>query len=428
MRKEVGKMDYKFLLDIAIILASTKILGLFTKKVNMPQVVGALLAGVILGPACVGVLTETDMIQNMAELGVIVLMFCAGMETDIEELKRSGKASFVIALLGVIVPLVVGGGVAYLFINNGYIDTSDVTSSVFLQSVFIGVILTATSVSITVETLKELGKLKTKSGNAILGAAIIDDILGIIALTIVTSLADTSVNIAVVLFKIVLFFVFCGVVGVIVYYAFKKWCEISGKGMHRHAIIAFVICLVMAFCAEHFFGVADITRAFFAGLIISMTQKDQFIASKFDVLSYLLLSPIFFASIGLKVELPKMGPAIIAFAAVITIVALLTKIIGCGLGAKVCGYKNYQALRIGVGMISRGEVALIVASKGAAVGLMSNNIMGPIIIVVVITTIITPILLKPVFNKEIIPIEGEVSLADNYKKIDEYRTGEKQDN
>ena len=421
-------MDYKFLLDIAIILASTKILGLFTKKVNMPQVVGALLAGVILGPACVGVLTETDMIQNMAELGVIVLMFCAGMETDIEELKRSGKASFVIALLGVIVPLVVGGGVAYLFINNGYIDTSDVTSSVFLQSVFIGVILTATSVSITVETLKELGKLKTKSGNAILGAAIIDDILGIIALTIVTSLADTSVNIAVVLFKIVLFFVFCGVVGVIVYYAFKKWCEISGKGMHRHAIIAFVICLVMAFCAEHFFGVADITGAFFAGLIISMTQKDQFIASKFDVLSYLLLSPIFYASIGLKVELPKMGPAIIAFAAVITIVALLTKIIGCGLGAKVCGYKNYQALRIGVGMISRGEVALIVASKGAAVGLMSNNIMGPIIIVVVITTIITPILLKPVFNKEIIPIEGEVSLADNYKKIDEYRTGEKQDN
>ena len=421
-------MDYKFLLDIAIILASTKILGLFTKKVNMPQVVGALLAGVILGPACVGVLTETDMIQNMAELGVIVLMFCAGMETDIEELKRSGKASFVIALLGVIVPLVVGGGVAYLFINNGYIDTSDVTSSVFLQSVFIGVILTATSVSITVETLKELGKLKTKSGNAILGAAIIDDILGIIALTIVTSLADTSVNIAVVLFKIVLFFVFCGVVGVIVYYAFKKWCEISGKGMHRHAIIAFVICLVMAFCAEHFFGVADITGAFFAGLIISMTQKDQFLASKFDVLSYLLLSPIFFASIGLKVELPKMGPAIIAFAAVITIVALLTKIIGCGLGAKVCGYKNYQALRIGVGMISRGEVALIVASKGAAVGLMSNNIMGPIIIVVVITTIITPILLKPVFNKEIIPIEGEVSLADNYKKIDEYRTGEKQDN
>ena len=421
-------MDYKFLLDIAIILASTKILGLFTKKVNMPQVVGALLAGVILGPACVGVLTETDMIQNMAELGVIVLMFCAGMETDIEELKRSGKASFVIALLGVIVPLVVGGGVAYLFINNGYIDTSDVTSSVFLQSVFIGVILTATSVSITVETLKELGKLKTKSGNAILGAAIIDDILGIIALTIVTSLADTSVNIAVVLFKIVLFFVFCGVVGVIVYYAFKKWCEISGKGMHRHAIIAFVICLVMAFCAEHFFGVADITGAFFAGLIISMTQKDQFIASKFDVLSYLLLSPIFFASIGLKVELPKMGPAIIAFAAVITIVALLTKIIGCGLGAKVCGYKNYQALRIGVGMISRGEVALIVASKGAAVGLMSNNIMGPIIIVVVITTIITPIFRKPVFNKEIIPIEGEVSLADNYKKIDEYRTGEKQDN
>lgn len=157
MRKEVGKMDYKFLLDIAIILASTKILGLFTKKVNMPQVVGALLAGVILGPACVGVLTETDMIQNMAELGVIVLMFCAGMETDIEELKRSGKASFVIALLGVIVPLVVGGGVAYLFINNGYI-VHQMLQVQYFYSQYLLCNFTATSVSITVETLKELCK------------------------------------------------------------------------------------------------------------------------------------------------------------------------------------------------------------------------------------------------------------------------------
>ena len=416
-------LSYKFLFDIAVILLSTKALGLVTKRFKLPQVVGALLAGLVLGPAVLNILHETDFIQQLAELGVIVLMFTAGLETDIKELKKSGVASVVIAILGMIVPLILGFILANFFNTNNSLD-----SSLFLQHMFIGVILTATSVSITVETLRELGKLNSNAGNAILGAAIIDDILGIIALTIVTSLADTSVNIAVVLFKIVLFFVFCGVVGVIVYYAFKKWCEISGKGMHRHAIIAFVICLVMAFCAEHFFGVADITGAFFAGLIISMTQKDQFIASKFDVLSYLLLSPIFFASIGLKVELPKMGPAIIAFAAVITIVALLTKIIGCGLGAKLCGYKNYQALRIGVGMISRGEVALIVASKGAAVGLMSNNIMGPIIIVVVITTIITPILLKPVFNKEIVPIEGEASLADNYKKIDEYRTGEKQDN
>lgn len=418
-------MDYKFLLDIAIILASTKILGLFTKKVNMPQVVGALLAGVILGPACIGLLTETSMIQNMAELGVIVLMFCAGLETDIEELKKCGKASFLIALLGVLVPLIMGGALAYWFIGTGYINTTDVTSSTFLQAVFVGIILTATSVSITVETLKEMGKLKTQSGNAILGAAIIDDILGIIALTIVTSMADTSVNVGVVLLKIVLFFVFCGIIGFFVYKGFKYWCERDGKGMHRHAIIAFVICLVMSFCAEHFFGVADITGAFFAGLIISMTQKDQFIALKFDVLSYLLLSPIFFASIGLKVELPNMGPAIIIFAVLLTLVALISKILGCGLGAKICKYKNYQALRIGVGMISRGEVALIVASKGAAVGLMSNNIMGPVIIVVVITTIITPILLKPVFNKNIVPIPDEASLAANYEKINDFRRGEK---
>ena len=400
-------MDYKFLLDIAIILASTKILGLFTKKVNMPQVVGALLAGVILGPACVGVLTETDMIQNMAELGVIVLMFCAGMETDIEELKRSGKASFVIALLGVIVPLVVGGGVAYLFINNGYIDTSDVTSSVFLQSVFIGVILTATSVSITVETLKELGKLKTKSGNAILGAAIIDDILGIIALTIVTSLADTSVNIAVVLFKIVLFFVFCGVVGVIVYYAFKKWCEISGKGMHRHAIIAFVICLVMAFCAEHFFGVADITGAFFAGLIISMTQKDQFIASKFDVLSYLLLSPIFFASIGLNITFDGFTIDLLWFSLAFVVVALAGKVIGCGLVSKAFGNSWKDSLKIGVGMMTRGEVALIVANKGLAVGMVEQRYFLAVILLIVVSSISVHILLKLLFKGEKTPGDGE---------------------
>ena len=419
--------SYDFLLFVGIILLSTKIFSLLSQKVNMPQVVGALLAGLILGPAGFGILSETSFIHEVAEIGVIVLMFTAGMETDIKELKASGKASFIIALCGVIVPLIGGYGVAWFF-NRPSMAGSNLSSPVVLQNVFIGVVLTATSVSITVETLKELGALKSRSGNAILGAAIIDDVLGIIALTIVTSLADDSVKIGMVLIKIVGFFVFSGVVGFVFYKMYKKWVDGAEKELHRHTIIAFVFCLIMAFIAEEVFGVADITGAFFAGLIISMTQKDQFIASKFDVLSYLLLSPIFFASIGLKVELPKMGPAIIAFAAVITIVALLTKIIGCGLGAKVCGYKNYQALRIGVGMISRGEVALIVASKGAAVGLMSNNIMGPIIIVVVITTIITPILLKPVFNKEIIPIEGEVSLADNYKKIDEYRTGEKQDN
>ncbi len=412
---------YEYLLDLAIILLFTKGLGLLTKRVQMPQVVGALIAGVLLGPAMFGILEETAFIHEIAEIGVIVLMFGAGMETDIQELKASGKASFVIALCGVIVPLLGGAAITYFFNKPGMI-VSDATASVFLQNIFIGVILTATSVSITVETLKELGKLKTRSGNAILGAAIIDDILGIIALTIVTSMADESVNIGVVLIKIVGFFAFAAVVGYIFYKLYKKWTERSKKGLHRHAIIAFVFCLIMAYIAEEWFGVADITGAFIAGLIISNIDKSTFIQAKFDTISYMLLSPVFFAAIGLKVSLPDMSGTVVIFAILLAVVAILTKVVGCGLGAKICGYKNYQAKRIGVGMISRGEVALIIASKGAALGLLGNGFLGPTIIVVVITTVITPILLKFVFkSEELILLPEEQKVTSFYENANEIR-------
>lgn len=407
--------NYSYLLDLAIILCCTKLLGLATRKVQMPQVVGALLAGLILGPAMLGVLRETYFITALAELGVIVLMFCAGLETDIKELKASGKASFVIALCGVIVPLVGGFMLAYFFNRPGIIE-SNANSSLFLQNIFIGIVLTATSVSITVETLKELGKLKTHSGNAILGAAIIDDVLGIIALTIVTSMADSSVKISVVLMKIAGFFIFSGVAGFLFYKGYKAWSGRAEKGLRRHAIIAFVFCLIMAYIAEEVFGVADITGAFIAGLIISNTERSTFIQIKFDTLSYMLLSPVFFASIGLKVILPKMSANIIIFAVLLVIVAIVTKIIGCGLGAKMCHYKNYQCKRIGVGMISRGEVALIVASKGEALGLLGANFLGPVIIMVVITTIITPVLLKIVFkNGPTHPIPKGTELSSYYE-------------
>ena len=389
--------SYKFLLDLALILISTKLLGLISSKFKMPQVVGALLAGLILGPAFLGLISETTFIESTAEIGVIVLMFCAGLETDVQELKKCGKASLVIAILGVLFPLAGGFAVAWFFIGNGRI-LSDAGSTLFLQCTFIGVILTATSVSITVETLKELGKLKTRSGNAILGAAIIDDIIGIVALTIVTSMADSSTNIGLVLGKIVAYFVFAGVAGFLFFKVYSYWSEKSARGLHRHAIIAFVFCLLMSYIAEHYFGVADITGAFIAGLIISKTEKSEFLTSKFDVLSYLYLSPIFFASIGIKVIIPEMSAMVIWFAVAMVLIAIFTKIVGCGLGAKICKYKNYQAIRIGVGMISRGEVALIVAAKGEKLGLISSDCLGPVVLVVVITTIVTPILLKPVFK------------------------------
>ena len=391
--------SYKFLLDLAVILLCTKVLGLATKRVQMPQVVGSLLAGLLLGPSMLGLLTETEFLSNVAELGVIVLMFCAGLETDIKELKKSGKAAFVIALCGVIVPIIGGFAVAYFFNKPGVID-SDASCSVVLQNAFIGVILTATSVSITVETLKEMGKLKTHSGNAILGAAIIDDILGIVALTIITSLADESVNVAVVLLKVVLFFVFACVVGFVFYKFYKKWIESADRGRHRHAIIAFVFCLLISYVAEAWFGVADITGAYIAGLIISNTERSEFIQSRFDTLSFLLLSPVFFASIGMKTNLDGLNGSMILFSIILLIIAILSKVVGCGLGAKICKCTNKEALRIGVGMISRGEVALIVAQKGYQAGMLSDDLFAPIVLVVIVTTLITPILLSMVFKGE----------------------------
>ena len=409
--------NYQFLFDIAVILLSTKILGLLTRRIHMPQVVGALAAGLIMVPACLGILTENDFIMLTAELGVIVLMFCAGMQTDIDELKKSGKAAFVIALIGVIVPLL-GGFLLAWFFNRPDRIASDATCNVFLQNMFMGVILTATSVSITVETLKELGKLKTRSGNAILGAAIIDDILGIIALTLITSMADESVNVWLVMLKILLFFVFALIVGFLFYKFYCIWSESSNRGLHRHAIIAFVFCLLMSYVAETFFGVADITGAFLAGLIFSKCRRSDYLAANFDTISYLYLSPIFFASIGLKVVLPPMNGTLILFSVLLVLVAILTKIIGCGLGAKLCHYKNYQCARIGVGMISRGEVALIFASKGQAIGLIGSNFLCPIIIVVVLTTIITPMLLKPVFKIGPTAPPVDNTLAKNYESVE----------
>ncbi len=412
--------SYGYLLDLALILLSTKVFGLITRRVKLPQVVGALLAGLILGPACIGILHQTDFIYQVSEIGVIVLMFCAGLETDIDELKKSGKASFVIALLGVIVPLLGGFAVAAYFNRPGMIEpTADV--NVILQNVFIGVILTATSVSISVETLKEMGKLNTKAGNAILGAAIIDDILGIVALTIITSLADSSVNVAMVFIKIIGFFIFVGVGGYLLHVVFQKWVKGYERDLQRFVILAFVICLLFSYCAEEFFGVADITGAFFAGLIITKTTHTNYIARRFGILSYILLSPVFFANIGLQVNLPSMSPMIIGFAVALVVIAVLTKVVGCGVGAKLCKYSNKDCIRIGAGMVSRGEVALIVAAKGNAIGLISADLMGPIVIVVVITTIISPILLKMTFSEKDNKDEsGDFVESDLMRQLKEY--------
>ena len=381
--------SYEFILIIAIILAATKLLGMATKRIAMPQVVGALLAGLILGPACLGLLRETEFLDELSELGVIVLMFTAGLETDVKELKKSGGPAFLIALIGVLVPLAGGTALAAVF-HPG--------EAFLLQDIFIGVILTATSVSITVETLREMGRLSTRSGNAILGAALIDDVLGIVGLTLITSMADPTVSIFTVLLKIAAFFVLALVGGMAAHKLVDRLTGGPGRDRRRYAVLSLAFCMLCAYIAEVGFGVADITGAYVAGVIISNTDRTTYIASKCEGLSDMLLSPCFFASIGAKVVLPDMTFSIVLFSILLMVWAIVSKIIGCGLGAKLCRYSNRECVQIGVGMVSRGEVALIVANKGIATGLMSNDYFGPVVIMVAATTIVTPILLKVVYK------------------------------
>ena len=376
-------------------MISTTILGLFTRKIHMPAVVGALVAGVILGPSCLNLITLTGdtgvFLEQMAELGVILLMFNAGLETDLSELKKNGVASFVTALIGVIVPLI-GGFLGYaFFFHTDFSDYDEV-----LKAVFVGVVLTATSVSITVETLREMGKLKGKVGTTILGAAVIDDIIGIIVLTIVTSLKDTSVSPITVVLKIVLYFVFIAVL-IFVLTKLKVFVEEQDE-KRRTAIICVALCFILSYISEEYFGIADITGAYFAGLMLCTMKVGPYVARRCEIPSYLIFSPVFFASVGLKVTLGGMDASIWIFAIILLVIAILSKVVGCGLGAKICGCTGKEAFQVGIGMISRGEVALIVAQKGYASGMLDDVLFAPIVLVVIVTTLITPILLKLVMK------------------------------
>ena len=381
--------NYNFLVSVAIIILTTKILGDLTNKFNLTQVVGALLAGVVVGPSCLGLITETDFIACSAEIGVIILMFMAGLDTDINEIKTNAKACIITACIGVAVPLL-GGTAAYVL----YFHTDMTNYSEMLKAVFVGVLLTATSVSITVEALREMGKLEGKVGSAILGAAVLDDIIGIIVLTVISSMKDTSVSITGVLLKVAAYGILMAVLALLI----SRFREQIDANFHKRRISTYALagCLLISFASEHFFGVADITGAFLLGLFLSKCRIKSEVARKMSVPAYLFFSPIFFASVGLKVELAGITGSLILFSLILLAVAVLTKILGCGLGARVCGFTSREALQVGVGMVSRGEVALIVAQKGYAMGLLNAALFPPIVIVVIATTVLTPVLLKKI--------------------------------
>ena len=401
---------YKILIPIAIILLFSKLLSIGARKIGIPQVIGLLLTGVILGaftlipfPDSWKILSNKSAtlgVSVLAEIGVVIIMFSAGLETDVKQIKKTGLAAIVITLLGVLVPMGLGY-LASLILP----DEATVTKTVF-RNLFYGVILTATSVSVTIAALKELGKLNTKIGTAIVSAAILDDIIGVIILSVILSLdkaatgsgSNASSEIIMVFVKTILFFVFAIGAGLVIRMIFKK---LSNKYDHhrRMAIFSLAVAFAYAFIAEYVFGIADITGAFFAGLILSKMKDTEYIEQKTDTSAWLLFTPVFFAKVGLSSMSSFTGGngmdlTFVIFGITFIFAGIAGKLLGCGLGAKITKYSFKDSFRCGVGMMCRAEVCLICAQKGIDNNIISGSIQPFILVLILITSFVTPLLLK----------------------------------
>lgn len=309
---------YAILRDLAVIVICAKAFGLLARRCKAPMVVGEIIAGLVIGPCLLNIVQPTDFINKMAEIGVVLIMFSAGLETNLQELKKSGFAALIIACVGVFVPLV-GGSLLYM----GIYGFASFGTDEFFKGVFIGSIMTATSVGITVEVLKEMGYLKSRVGQTILSAAIIDDIIGIIVLTFVLGFKDPDSNALLVSGKIVLFLILSVIVGFIFYKLFKYYDD---KHVHtrRIPIIAISLCFAMAYVAERYFGIADITGAYIAGIILCNVRDAEYIDRKVSVNGYMFFAPMFFVGIGLKTDFSNVDTSMILFSVGFVIVALLT--------------------------------------------------------------------------------------------------------
>lgn len=380
-------------LDLAIIIATAKVFGMLARKLKAPQVVGEIIAGLLIGPSILGLVNSSDFLSTMAEIGVVLLMFSAGLETDLRKLARSGFVATLIACFGVAVPMVAG-----TFLYAGYYGIG-IHDSQFANAILIGCIMTATSVGITVESLKEMGYLNGKVGTTILSAAIIDDVIGIVVLTFVLGLRDKSITPGQTVLHTFLFFIWVVVFGYIVYRVFR-WYDARHPHTRRIPIAGLALCLLMAFCAEEFFGIADITGAFAAGIILCNVRDSKYIAEKMDINSYMLFGPVFFASIGIKtdISLSDIVP-LLGFSVCFVIVAMSTKIIGCGLMARIFRFSWSDSVKIGCGMMTRGEVALIIAQKGLAMGMIESKYFTSVILLILVSSIVTPITLKLLYSK-----------------------------
>lgn len=374
-----------FILQIAIVLIAAKVAGQISIRLGQPSVLGKIIAGIIIGPAVLGWISGSEVITIFSEIGVLLLMFLAGMETDLKSLNKNMKSAVLVAVLGVITPIILG------WWGGGFFGLSTE------ESIFLGLLLAATSVSISVQTLKEIGWLNSREGATLLGAAVLDDVIVIILIAVAMGIfVGTDTNIALLLGKQILFFV-------VIILAGKWFVPHFIRIVSRFKITEPVVssALMIAFAAAYFadfLGVSGIIGTYFIGLAISKTEFAKEVEERVSPIAYGIFVPFFFINIGLAISFDGVSSQI-GFIAVFTIIALLSKFVGCGLGARVTGFNTRSSMGIGAGMISRGEVALILATMGLEAGLINGDYYTSIILVVIITTLVTPPLLKIIFGK-----------------------------
>lgn len=420
---------YEILLPLALILCLTKLFALGAHKIGLPAVIGMLIAGLLIGllkfipsekfnEMFFGE-TIRAWLSVFAKIGVVLIMFSTGLGTDLKMLKASGAASVVITAFGVVFPMAFGTFVAWAFhIGSG-----------LLSNLFYGAILTATSVSVTVAALKELGKLETKVGTSIVAAAVIDDVIGIIVLSVLTGFtaapAEETASFLpawwenakwwLVVLKIVCFFVIAISVGLLLR---KRFNKIESKYPHnrRVPILAICVCFVYAYVAEKIFGVADITGAYVAGLILGGTlQETPYVEVKTDVLGYMFFSPVFFANIGMNLDFSGFSGSFAVFGLCYVIAAIAGKLIGCSAAAKLCRFSNKDSFRIGCGMMVRAEVVLICTDKGISSGLVSPAVYPFVFMIIILTSVLAPLLLKLSYNNDL-PLAGAGGAAQPSEK------------
>ena len=388
-------------------MAAAKLGGAAANRLGQPAVFGEMLVGLILGPTLLNLLEWSvfavpapgaagepqqsllGVVQDLADVGVVLLMFVAGLETNLDEMRRVGKVALWTAVGGVVLPM--AGGIA---------TAAAFGMPVLWNGVFVATILTATSVSISAQTMMDLGVLKSKEGTTVLGAAVVDDVLGIIVLSFVVAFSQAAGGVNLLQLMLIV-----GRVG-----AFFGGALLIGRYFERIAawgdrlgvsqgLLATVACLAFlyAWASEYIGGVAAITGAYLAGVLFTGTTVKERIDDGVHPLTYSLLAPIFFINIGLHANLRELS-SLVTFTIVLVLVAIATKVVGCGAVAAVFGFSRLESLRVGMGMVSRGEVGLIVAGYGLSHGIVGHSIFSAAVMMVVATTMMTPPLLRLTYS------------------------------